>query len=68
MRKLTEAQRWWLLGLRDDPFFDRDFKPHPATEASCERNGWAEYRRVAGSKMAWRITKAGRAALLDDER
>ena len=64
---MTSKQREWLIGLRDVPDFDRTFVPHAATEMSCERRGWATYDYVIGTKMAWRITPAGRKALRDQQ-
>jgi hypothetical protein len=61
--RLSPLQRQWLTGLRDDLNYDRTYRPHAATEAACERHGWAEYRNVGGTKMAWRITRTGRDAL-----
>lgn len=62
---MTAKQQKWLIGLRDVVDFDRVFVPHPATEASCERRGWATYAQLIGTKMGWRITPAGRKALQD---
>jgi hypothetical protein len=61
--KLTDAQREWLTGLRDDPEYDRKHRPHAATETSCKRRGWAVYRRLSGTKRGWRITLSGRLVL-----
>lgn len=61
--KLTEAQRQWLTGLRDDPEYDRKHQPHYATEASCKQHGWAMYRRLDGTRRGWRITRTGRLVL-----
>lgn len=63
MAKLSEPQRIWLTGLRDDLDFDRKHVPNPATEAACERRGWTAYKRIDQMKMAWRITPAGRNVL-----
>ena len=43
---MTNLQHFWLLGLKNDPLFDRHYRAHGLTELSCERHGWAEYVQI----------------------
>jgi hypothetical protein len=56
-------QHFWLLGLKNDPLFDRHYKPHGLTELACERRGWAEYVQFGQTLWGWQITDAGQLAL-----
>ena len=60
---MTNLQHFWLLGLKNDPLFDRHYRAHGLTELSCERHGWAEYVQFGPTRRKWQLTEAGQLAL-----
>ena len=60
---MTKLQHFWLLGLKNDPLFDRHYKAHGLTEISCERRGWAQWVQFGQTRWKWRVTEAGKIVL-----